>query len=80
MFCLYFLNDDYRHEKLQFMLSSFFFGLTSVYTVIKDSRCFLDQGTLPSLLSTGWFQEWIGLWFSPSNLKKLKACWGFTFK
>ena len=24
---------------------------------IKCSRCFLEQETLPSLLSTGWFQE-----------------------
>ena len=26
---------------------------------IKDHRCFLEQETLPSLLSTGWFQELI---------------------
>ena len=24
---------------------------------IKDHRCFLEQETLPSLLSTGWFQQ-----------------------
>ena len=24
----------------------------------KGSHCFLEQETLPSLLSTGWFQEW----------------------
>jgi len=24
---------------------------------IKGARCFLDQHTLPSLLSTGWFKE-----------------------
>ena len=24
---------------------------------IKDPRCFLEQETLPLLLSTGWFQE-----------------------
>ena len=24
---------------------------------IKGPRCFLEQGTLPLLLSTGWFQE-----------------------
>jgi len=27
---------------------------------IKGPHCFLEQETLPSLLSTGWFQEWIG--------------------
>mgnify|MGYP007133246239 FL=1 len=26
---------------------------------IKDRRCVLEQETLPLLLSTGWFQEWI---------------------
>ena len=26
---------------------------------IKGPRCFLEQETLPLLLSTGWFQEWI---------------------
>jgi len=30
---------------------------------IKGSRCFLEQETLPSLLSTGWFQEQIGVQF-----------------
>jgi len=25
----------------------------------KGPRCLLEQGTLPLLLSTGWFQEWI---------------------
>jgi len=32
--------------------------------IIKDSRCFLEQETLPSLLSTGWFQERIRVWFT----------------
>jgi len=31
---------------------------------IKDSRCFLEQETLHSLRSTGWFQEQIWAWFS----------------
>ena len=26
---------------------------------IKGPSCFLEQETLPSLLSTGWFLEWI---------------------
>ena len=30
---------------------------------IKGSRCVLVQETLPSLLSTGWFQEQIRAWF-----------------
>jgi len=30
---------------------------------IKGPRCFLEQDTLPLLLSTGWFQEWIQVWF-----------------
>jgi len=29
---------------------------------IKAPRCFLQQETLPLLLSTGWFQEWIRAW------------------
>jgi len=28
----------------------------------KGSCCFLEQETLPSLLGTGWFQEWIWVW------------------
>jgi len=27
---------------------------------IKGSSCFHGHETLPSLLSTGWFQEWVG--------------------
>jgi len=27
--------------------------------LIKASYCFIEQDTLPSLLSTGWLQEWI---------------------
>mgnify|MGYP006890312833 CR=1 FL=1 len=30
---------------------------------IKGPRCFLEQETLPLLLSTGWFQERIRTWF-----------------
>jgi len=30
---------------------------------IKGPRCFLEQETLPLLLSTGWFQEGIRVWF-----------------
>ena len=30
---------------------------------IKGTRCFLEQETLPLLLSTGWFQERIRAWF-----------------
>ena len=29
------------------------------FSPIKGPRCFLEQETLPLLLSTGWFQEWI---------------------
>ena len=31
-------------------------------TPLKFSICFLKQETLPSLLGTGWFQEWIRAW------------------
>jgi len=31
---------------------------------MKGSGCFLVQETLPSLLSTGWFQERIRAWFT----------------
>jgi len=40
---------------------------------VKSSRCFIEHDTLPSLLSTGWFQEWIGrdlhkqIWFFFNN-------------
>jgi len=37
---------------------------------IKGPRCFLEQETLPKLLSTGWFQEWIRAWFH--NRTKIK--------
>jgi len=26
---------------------------------VQGPRCFIEQETLPLLLSTGWFQEWI---------------------
>jgi len=29
----------------------------AVGLIIKGPRCFVEQETLPSLLSTGWFQE-----------------------
>ena len=39
----------------------------SVYVVgsntIKGSRCFLEQETLPVLLSTGWFRERLRAWY-----------------
>ena len=38
---------------------------------IKGPRCFLEQETLPLLLSTGWFQERI----RKSNSNKLRALW-----
>ena len=34
---------------------------------IKGPRFFLEQETLPLLLSTDWFQERIGAWFRKSN-------------
>ena len=36
---------------------------------IKGPCCFLEQETLPLLLSTGWFQEWIRVWFHNLVLK-----------
>ena len=41
---------------------------------IKGPRCFLEQETLPLLLSTGWFQERI----SQSNQNKLRTLWKIT--
>ena len=41
-------------------------------TPIKGSHYFLEQETLPSLLSTGWFQGWIWVWF----LNWTKRNWG----
>ena len=38
---------------------------------IKGPRCFLEQETLPLLLSTGWFQERSVI--SQSNKNKLRA-------
>ena len=35
-----------------------------VWTTTKDSQCFLEHDTLPSLFSTGLFQERIGAWFT----------------
>jgi len=39
---------------------------------IKGPRCFLEQETLPLLLSTGWFQELIRAWFH----NRTKINWG----
>ena len=33
-------------------------------SAIKGPRCFLEQETLLSLLSAGWFQERIRAWFT----------------
>ena len=35
-------------------------------------RCFLEQETLPLLVSTGWFQDWIRVWFH----NQTKINWG----
>ena len=40
---------------------------------IKGLCCLLEQETLPSLLSTGWFQERIWAWFH----NRTKINWGF---
>ena len=39
---------------------------------IKGPRCFIEQETLPVLLSTGWIQERIGAWFH----NRTKINWG----
>ena len=39
---------------------------------IKGTRCFLEQETLPLLLSTGWFQEQTWAWFH----NQTKINWG----
>ena len=39
---------------------------------IKGPRCFLEQETLPLLLSTGWFQKLIRAWFH----NRTKINWG----
>ena len=39
----------------------------------------LEQETLPSLLSTGWFQEQIWAWFQ-SNWNKFRALWKIDLK
>ena len=31
----------------------------NVEVPVQGPRCFIEQETLPLLLSTGWFQEWI---------------------
>ena len=45
---------------------------------IKGSYCFLEQKTLPSLLSTGWFQEWIQHDLDNEQFCSINAC--FTIK
>jgi len=47
---------------------SFFRGILALFDLNPKleaicSCCFLEQKTLPSLLSTGWFQERIRAWF-----------------
>jgi len=34
----------------------------------KSSRCFLEQDTLSSMFSTGWFQELIRVWFTLAKM------------
>ena len=36
---------------------------------MKGPRCFLEQETLPLMLSTGWFQEQIRGWFHNRTIK-----------
>ena len=40
---------------------------------IKGSRCLLEQETLPSLLSTGWFKEQIRAWFHNTRCRTAKC-------
>ena len=42
---------------------------------IKGPCCFLEQATLPLLLSTGWFKERIRARFHKSKYNKLRALW-----
>ena len=51
-------------------------GLSS----IKGPRCFLEQETLLSLLSTGWFQERIRAWFHNRTKNKWRALWKIDLK
>ena len=53
----------------QFPVSVQIGGYLSVVSLspIKGPLCFLEQETLLSLLSTGWFQEWIRAWFTEAN-------------
>jgi len=59
------------------MLKSFKEGnmyrqMSKKQTTYKGPRCFLEQETLPLLLSTGWFQERIRAWFH----NRTKINWG----
>ena len=45
---------------------------------VKGTRCFLEYETLPLLLSTGWFQEWIWTWChnrTKTNIEVLMEDW-----
>ena len=46
-----------------------------VSSPIKGTRCFLEQETLPLLLSTGWFRGTDSSVISQSNKNKLRALW-----
>ena len=46
---------------------------------IKGPRCFLDQETLPLLLSTGWFQGRFRAWFHNRTKNKSRALWKIDF-
>ena len=41
-------------------------------------RCFLEQETLPVLLSTGWVQEWIRAWFHNRTTINWGPYWRLT--
>ena len=42
--------------------------MTHTIIKMKHSRCFLEQETWSALLSTGWFQERITVWFTIAKL------------
>ena len=82
VFLILLFRDEYWYKKRSFKwrnsLAQWVAHLTRNVGVMSSSpikalRCFLEQETLPLLLSTGWFQEQIRAWFH--NQTKMRALW-----
>ena len=66
LFKVYSICWNYKHKLIGIVRDTFFEQMHC--EVYPGPCCFIDKEILPTLLSTGWFQEWIGMILVRRNL------------